>query len=90
MKPALFFYQYSSTPTLHYSNVVLKHSGFTNNLPDPDIKKIILVGGLEQESGIRSVTGAADGDDIAARKSAGVRSHYRDFHRNLGALTEEP
>ena len=45
--------------------------------------------GLEHQRGVRTMAGAADSDDIVARKGAAIRSHYRDFHRNLGALTKE-
>jgi hypothetical protein len=68
----------------------LKTSRFANHFTDPHIKKIILVGRLQHQGGIGTVTGPADGNNIIAGQGAGVCRHHCDFYRNFDALAKEP
>jgi hypothetical protein len=68
----------------------LKFPGFTNYFPYPQIKKIILMGRFQHQSGVRASAGASDGNDIASGEGTRIGRHHRNFHGHFGALSEKP
>ncbi len=61
-----------------------------DHFPDTDVKQVGLIGRLEHQGCIGAAASAAYGDDIAARKGAGIGRHDGNLNGHLGALAEQP